>query len=253
VLDIETDSTIQLDEQFEKQQRTEFLGMLSQLLPQLGQMIMMMPAAAPFAGEVLKFAVAPFRVGRQLDGSIDDFVQTIQQQMSQAGQSGQPGASGLPGQAGQMKQEDPARIQLEREKLQMQQAENEKDRQLQLADIMGKQRSEQAKVQAEKDVAMLEYQGNEKERQAKIAQIQAQMMRDEQKHRADMQKQQADIILNTQKQQIVRDGMAEKNAMVRQGLAQRMQDNAANRMLKQQQMNRPQGMVPSRPRPPGGL
>ena len=38
-LDIETDSTIQPDEQAEKQQRNEFVGMLSQLLPQLLQMV----------------------------------------------------------------------------------------------------------------------------------------------------------------------------------------------------------------------
>ena len=37
VLDIETDSTIMVDENAEKQQRAEFLGMLSQLLPQLAQ------------------------------------------------------------------------------------------------------------------------------------------------------------------------------------------------------------------------
>ena len=36
VLDIETDSTIQADENAEKQRRGEFMGMMAQLLPQLG-------------------------------------------------------------------------------------------------------------------------------------------------------------------------------------------------------------------------
>ena len=67
VLDIETDSTIQPDESAEKlQRRSEFIGMLSQLLPQLSQMIMMQPKTATFCGELLKFAVAPFRAGRSV-------------------------------------------------------------------------------------------------------------------------------------------------------------------------------------------
>src|SRR5262245_20320632 len=205
VLDIETDSTIQLDEQFEKQQRTEFLGMLSQLLPQLGQMIIAQPQTAPFAGEVLKFAVAPYRVGRQLDGAIDDMVQTMSQQAAQ-GVNGQQGAN----------QEDPAKIQLEREKLQAQQAENEKDRQLQLAEMQQKHQLEAAKLQGEREIAMLEFQGNERERQAKIVQIQANMRADQEKARIDAQKAQSDFILNTQKQQIARQGAIEKNQMVRQ-------------------------------------
>ena len=77
VLDIETDSTIQADEQAEKQSRIEFIGGLSQLLPQLAQMIQMDPETATFAGELLKFSVAPFRAGRALDGSIDELIELM--------------------------------------------------------------------------------------------------------------------------------------------------------------------------------
>ena len=41
-------------------------------------MIMAEPKTAAFAGEVLKFATAPFRAGRQLDGAIDDLVQQME-------------------------------------------------------------------------------------------------------------------------------------------------------------------------------
>jgi hypothetical protein len=77
VLDIETDSTVIPNEQAEKQQRTEFLGVLSQLLPQLAQMISSEPKTAEFCGEVLKFAVAPFRAGRSLDGAVDALVEQM--------------------------------------------------------------------------------------------------------------------------------------------------------------------------------
>jgi hypothetical protein len=77
VLDIETDSTIMADEQAEKQSRTEFVGMLGGLLPQLAQMIAGEPKTAEFCGELLKFATAPFRAGRSLDGAVDELVEQM--------------------------------------------------------------------------------------------------------------------------------------------------------------------------------
>jgi len=83
VLDIETDSTIQVDENSEKQRRTEFVGMLGTLLPQLAQMIQGEPRTAPFCGEMLKFATAPFRAGRSLDGAVEELVELMKQKGSQ--------------------------------------------------------------------------------------------------------------------------------------------------------------------------
>jgi hypothetical protein len=77
VLDIETDSTIMIDENAEKQRRAEFTGVLAQLLPQLAQMIMQEPQTAEFCGEILKFATAPFRAGRSLEGAIDELVELM--------------------------------------------------------------------------------------------------------------------------------------------------------------------------------
>ena len=83
VLDIETDSTIVADENAEKQRRTEFVQMLGGLMQQLGQMVAADPANAKFCGEVLKFSVAPFRAGRQLDGAIDEMVERMETKGSQ--------------------------------------------------------------------------------------------------------------------------------------------------------------------------
>jgi hypothetical protein len=77
VLDIETDSTIVPDEQADKKSRTEFVGVLSQLLPQMAQMIAQEPKTAAFCGEILKFATAPFRAGRSMDGAIDELVEQM--------------------------------------------------------------------------------------------------------------------------------------------------------------------------------
>jgi hypothetical protein len=76
-LDIETDSTILADENAEKKARTEFVGVLSSLLPQIAQMIAAEPKAAEFCGELIKFATAPFRAGRSLDGAIDELIEQM--------------------------------------------------------------------------------------------------------------------------------------------------------------------------------
>jgi hypothetical protein len=83
VLEIETDSTIQPDENAAKQRTTEFLAALATALGQLAPMVQSQPQSAEFAGEVLKFAVAPFRAGRDLDAAIDSFVDQIKQTASQ--------------------------------------------------------------------------------------------------------------------------------------------------------------------------
>jgi hypothetical protein len=229
VLDIETDSTIQLDEQKEKQSRAEFMQVLGNILPQLGAMIAAQPAMASFAGEILKFAVAPYRVGRQLDNAIDDASQLMQGIAGQ-GQQEDPKTKG-------MKQDAAAKAQIEREKMQWQTGENDKERQIKQLELQIKAMSDQKKLENEQQVAMLEYQGNEKERQAKILQINAQMQRDAQKGEIDQQNAAMKINMDAQKQRIVAQGMQEKNAMSREQMAQRAQDNAMNRSMKAQQFD----------------
>lgn len=86
-LDIETDSTIQADEDANKQRTTEFLAALGTAMAQLGPMVQQQPQTAEFAGEVVKFAVSPFRAGRQLEAAIDNFVEQMKQFASQPQQN----------------------------------------------------------------------------------------------------------------------------------------------------------------------
>ena len=95
VLEIETDSTIQFDENKEKQRRTEFLGALAGTIRQLTPLVQAQPAAGPFAAEMIKFAVAPFRAGRAMTAVIEEFTETIRKQAEQQAESPQPGADQL--------------------------------------------------------------------------------------------------------------------------------------------------------------
>lgn len=73
VLDIETDSTIYADEAAEKSSRQEFMQAFAGTMQALIPMMAMGPEAVAVAGGVFKFALAPYRVGRELEGLIDDF------------------------------------------------------------------------------------------------------------------------------------------------------------------------------------
>ena len=125
VLDIETDSTIQIDENAEKQRRTEFMQVLGGLIPQLSAMIAAEPKTAKFAGDVLKFATAPFRAGRQLEASIDELVELMEGKADQP-RPDDPTTAAIKGQKEieQIKQDrqretDKATLQLKQQELQM--------------------------------------------------------------------------------------------------------------------------------------
>lgn len=82
-LDIETDSTIQPDEDAAKQRATEFVtavgGFMGQALP-LAQQV---PEAGPLMAETLKYVAGQYRAGRTLAGVIDEFADKVKQLASQ--------------------------------------------------------------------------------------------------------------------------------------------------------------------------
>lgn len=82
-LEIETDSTIQPDEDTAKQRATEYMGAVGPLIREIVAAVQVEPAAGPFGGELLKFASKQFRAGRELEGAIDQFVDGLKQKMSQ--------------------------------------------------------------------------------------------------------------------------------------------------------------------------
>jgi hypothetical protein len=112
ILEIETDSTIHADENAEKQRRTEFLGALSTAIQQLTPMVAQQPSSAPFAIEILKFAIAPFRAGRSFEGSIDEFAETVRREAEQRLADPGPGP-------------DRMRLELEEKKLALDQKKHE--------------------------------------------------------------------------------------------------------------------------------
>lgn len=84
VLQIATDSTIQPDENAEKQARNEFGVAFSQITTALAPLVQVDPAgSADFAGEMIKFILAPYRAGRQMEQAVDDWVEQMKQKAKQ--------------------------------------------------------------------------------------------------------------------------------------------------------------------------
>lgn len=79
-IDIETDSTISMDAEKEKQSRVEFVEGVTKFVQVAGEVTMQLPEFAPLAAKMLQFAVRGFRVGRDLESAIEDFAEKAEKQ-----------------------------------------------------------------------------------------------------------------------------------------------------------------------------
>jgi hypothetical protein len=101
-IEIETDSTIAVDEQADKQAATEFLTSIGNYMASSLPMTQQAPELLPVIGQGAVFLARRFRAGRQLEGAIDQAFQALEQraqQMAQQPQQQQPDAAMLKAQA----------------------------------------------------------------------------------------------------------------------------------------------------------
>ena len=72
-VDIEVDSTIYADAMQEKQDRNEFIGAITKYLETSMQLAAQIPEMTPLLGKLLQFGVRGYRVGRDLEATIEEF------------------------------------------------------------------------------------------------------------------------------------------------------------------------------------
>jgi hypothetical protein len=89
-IDIETDSTIEIDQQAEKQARTEFVTAVGGFIEQAAPVLAQAPEFIPMFGEMLLFAVRGFKAGDQLETVIEQAIDGLKQKAKAAAQSGPP-------------------------------------------------------------------------------------------------------------------------------------------------------------------
>jgi hypothetical protein len=224
VLDIETDSTIQADENAEKQRRGEFMGMMASLLPQLGQLIAAEPGAAEFCGELLKFSVAPFRVGRTLDGSIDNLVEQIELKASKM--QGKPD----PKLEAEQKALE-AKGQIEMAKIEADKAKAQGEQQLEMAKMQSANQAETQKLQGEFRLAMFEAESKRRLEEAKIQQLQVKGQHEAQAHQMKVVEGAQKMQLNTQTAQQKQMDAHNRSA----DMAARRQLNERGQLFKEKQ------------------
>ncbi len=92
-IEIETDSTIEPDEDAEKQRRMEFVQMVGGFMQQAGAMAQQSPMLVPVMVETLLFAARGFRAGRQLESTLEQ----VGAQLSQAASAPKPEPQPAPG------------------------------------------------------------------------------------------------------------------------------------------------------------
>jgi hypothetical protein len=222
VLDIETDSTIQINENEQKQRTSEFIAVLAQVLPQLMQMVQALPQSVTLAGEILKFAVKPYRAGRSLDGSIDKFVQDTQDM------------------ANQPRPDDPTTaqnktaIQIEQMKIDYQKQRDQGEQSIKAAELKMKDDHAKLKVQADTAVGMAKVQATQQESAADAQEANLAAMHDRETHQADMIAKGADILADRQKANIA----LQTAAMKQRDMQARADERRAMQQFKM--MNPPQ-------------
>lgn len=84
VFEIESSSTILTDELQEKASRNEFMSEFAQASQAMMGLAAMGEAGAKLAGAMLKFVLAPYRAGRDMDGAIDEFIKAAPQMAAAA-------------------------------------------------------------------------------------------------------------------------------------------------------------------------
>lgn len=82
-IDIEADTLVELDMQQEKQDRLEFLSATGGFLKQAVEAAQGNPGLVPLLGEMLLFGIRGFKIGREMEGSFEKYLEIAKQKAQQ--------------------------------------------------------------------------------------------------------------------------------------------------------------------------
>ena len=150
-IDIETNSTVLIDDDEEKQRRIEFIESSGNFLERALPVAMQVPQLAPLMMDMLMFSVRGFRAGRQLESAFEQAIEQLKQQAQQPPEEPQP---------------DPAaeaQMQAAQQQMQLDQQKG----QVEMAVTQAKAQGEIQTTQAQTQAKMIEAQGKIREAEAK--------------------------------------------------------------------------------------
>jgi hypothetical protein len=180
-LDIETDSTVMIDENGEKERRGEFLGVLLPMLDKVGQMVSATPEAAEVCGELLKFATAPFRAGRGLDGAVDSLIDLMKQQQ------------GKPQPDDPVTAQNKTALEIEKMKDATNKEKIEAETQTKMQEMKMRDAHERAKIASAEKIKLAELNARRGDDQGKMQQANLKMVHDREKMGHDREEHQANL------------------------------------------------------------
>jgi hypothetical protein len=184
-IEVSSDSMVQMDEQQEKQDRTELLTAIGQYLREALQAP---PDMAPLLADLLKFAVTGFKVGKNIEGAIDQFAE---QAKEKAKQPPGPTPEQQKAQADMQAAQQQAQIDAQVEDRRMQAEAQLEERRIAM-EAQAAERERQAELQAEYVRNQMETQ---REQFAHQAELQLQAMKDESAKQAELIKQQFAMLI----------------------------------------------------------
>jgi hypothetical protein len=142
-IEIAADSLVMIDEKEQQEQRVQFLTAAGGFLEKAMQAVQVSPGMAPLLGEMLLFGVRGFKVGRQIEGKFDAYIQQLTSEPAQP----KPDPEAQKMQAQQ--QAEQARMQAEAQKMQM-------EMQIKAQEFQGNQQTEAQRLQLEQTKMQME-------------------------------------------------------------------------------------------------
>lgn len=167
-IDIETDSTVAPDEEMEKRGVAEFLSAMSNYLGQVMPLVQSQPAAVVPLGKILLWMTRKFKMARDVEQEVEDFIQAFQKMPAQ--NNGEAEAK-----MKELEQKLQIMVQEKQKKLEIEENESKsdiarKDRESQ-ADIARKDAEARAKMQRDSAVTAADLRLDEQKGQAQVKAI----------------------------------------------------------------------------------
>lgn len=107
-VEVESDSTIEPDEQMQKQAATELMSVMGGFLQQSLPVVQAFPPVADLLGQTALFVLRRYRAGRELEGTLEQLVDQLKQLGAPDPQAGQQAAQQAAEQEAQAKQAEQA-------------------------------------------------------------------------------------------------------------------------------------------------
>lgn len=170
--EIATDSTVLTDEAMEKASRNEFLTAFTSAASGLTGLAGMGEAGAKLAGGIMKFTLQPYRVSRELQSLIDEFMDAAPAMAAQAQKSGDEDAQKQMAEANQkLAEAELQKAQAAIARVQVQAQKDRQDMELQAAEAKASAQADQQRFALEVE----DTKGKIAKTQADIAKIQAEI------------------------------------------------------------------------------